>query len=71
MSSCEQVDAFAILTRQGIVLLSDDAKVTPEEDFYLYRLNQKLIQRKEQENEDSNARQKCSDRNAKRNMGCI
>lgn len=61
-SSCEQVDAFAILTRQGIVLLSDDAKVTSIEDSYLYELNQKLIQRKEQNNENSNPRQNCSNR---------
>lgn len=44
-SSCEIVDAFAILTRQGVALLSDDAKVTPAEDSYLYNLNMTLIER--------------------------
>ena len=31
-SSCELVDAYVILTRQGVVLASDDAKLTPGED---------------------------------------
>lgn len=46
-SSCEMVDAFAILTKQGVVLLSDDARLTPAEDSYLYNLNRKFIERLE------------------------
>lgn len=49
-SSCELVDAFAILTRQGVVLLSDDALVTPAEDNLLYAVNQAMKNRKEQNN---------------------
>ena len=45
-SSCELVDAFVILARQGVVLASDDARLTPDEDSYLYQLNQKLLERK-------------------------
>lgn len=44
-SSCELVDAFAILTRQGVVLLSDDARLTPAEDDLLYAINQAMIRK--------------------------
>lgn len=52
-SSCELVDAFVILTRQGVVLASDDARLAPDEDSYLYQLNQKLIDRVKQPDEDA------------------
>lgn len=42
----EICDAFIILTRQGVVLTSNDAKITLEEDSYLYDLCHKLIERK-------------------------
>lgn len=48
-SSCLDADAFIILTKQGIVLASGDAQITPGEDRYLYELNQKLIERKRRE----------------------
>lgn len=51
-SSCEMVDAFVILTRQGVVLASDDAKVTPEEDRTLRELNLRLVDRAKQQDED-------------------
>lgn len=44
----EYFDAFIVLTRQGVVLMSDDTKVTQEEDYYLHNLNHRLIKRKEQ-----------------------
>lgn len=44
-STCEEADAFIVLTKQGIVLASDDAKLTPQEDSWLYNLNQVLIKR--------------------------
>lgn len=46
-SSCEEVNAFAILTREGLVLLSGDARVTIEEDRWLRELNRRMVQRKE------------------------
>lgn len=39
-------DAFIILTKQGVVLASDDARITQKEDKYLYSLNRRLIARK-------------------------
>ncbi len=58
---CKHVDAFAVLTKQGIVLLSDDAQIMPFEDSQLYNINQKMLERKrEQKNENSNARQKAN-----------
>lgn len=48
-SSCLDADAFIILTKQGIVLASGDARIMPGEDRYLYELNQKLIERKRRE----------------------
>ena len=39
-------NAFIILTKQGVVLASDDARITQEEDKYLYNLNRRLIARK-------------------------
>ncbi len=50
LSSCEKVDAFAILTRQGVVLLSDDALLTRAEDDLLYAINQNIKMRKERNN---------------------
>lgn len=44
--TCNENDAFIILTKQGVVLASDDTRLTPEEDRYLYQLNQELISRK-------------------------
>ena len=38
-SSCELVDAYVILTRQGVVLASDDAKLTPGEDRELREID--------------------------------
>ena len=58
-SSCEQVDAFAVLTRQGIVQLSGDCRITPQEDSYIYQLNQRLIERSK--HEDFNPGKNCSD----------
>lgn len=49
-SRCELVDAFAVLTKQGVVLLSDDARLTPAEDNLLYAINQAMKNRKEQSN---------------------
>lgn len=43
----EYCDAFIILTRQGVVLTSDDARLTPEEDDYLYVLTKHLTERKQ------------------------
>lgn len=42
----EYCDAFVILTRQGVVLTSDDTLITFEEDAYLYKLNQRLMERR-------------------------
>lgn len=42
----EICDAFVILTRQGIVLTSDDCVLTPTEDAELYKINQKIKERK-------------------------
>lgn len=44
---CKESDAFIVLTKQGVVLASDDAKLTFSEDNALYALNKKLIERKE------------------------
>ena len=44
--TCDDNDAFIILTKQGVVLASDDTKLTLEEDNYLHLLNKKLISRK-------------------------
>lgn len=49
-SSCLEVDAFIILTKQGTVLASGDTRLTQEEDRYLRELNQQLIKRKRREN---------------------
>ena len=51
-SSCELVDAFVILTRQGVVLASDDARLTPGEDRELREMNLRLIDRAKQPDED-------------------
>ena len=42
-------DAFVILTRQGVVLTSDDTRITHEEDTYMWELNQRIKERKEVE----------------------
>lgn len=47
--TCIDNDAFIMLTKQGVVLASDDARINQEEDGYLYNLNKKLIERKERE----------------------
>lgn len=39
-------NAFVILTREGVVLTSDDTRITPEEDRYLQNLNRRLSERK-------------------------
>ena len=39
-------NAFVILTREGVVLTSDDTRITPEEDRYLQNLNRSLSERK-------------------------
>ena len=51
-SSCELVDAFVILTRQGVVLASDDARLTPGEDRALREMNLRLIDRAKKPDED-------------------
>ncbi len=53
ISSCEKVNAFAVLTKQGIVLLSDDARLTAAEDDLLYAINQNMKMRKEKEAHDN------------------
>lgn len=45
-SWCDLVDAFAILTRDGLVLLSTDARVTPQEDMILRKINRNMIERR-------------------------
>lgn len=47
----EYCDAFVILTRQGVVLTSDDARLTLEEDQYLYELNKRLKERQVKKHE--------------------
>ncbi len=54
-SSCRDVDAFIILTRQGVVLASEDARIMPGEDKFLYELNQKLIERKKERGHERRA----------------
>lgn len=55
-SSCELVDAYVILTRQGVVLASDDAKLTPGEDRELREMNLRLIDRSKKTDVDGNFR---------------
>lgn len=45
----EYCDAFIILTRQGVVLTSDDTQITFEEDKYLTGLNHRLMERRKME----------------------
>lgn len=47
----EEYAVLAALTEQGIVLLSDKAKVTPEEDSCLYHINQSMVKRMEEQHE--------------------
>lgn len=47
--SCKLVDSFAILTRDGAVLLSDDARVTFEEDAKLREINKNMIRRSKED----------------------
>ena len=49
--TCKLMDAFAILTRDGKVLLSDDAKVTFKEDAMLSEITKNMIWRKDKEND--------------------
>lgn len=51
-SSCEMVDAFVILTRQGVVLASDDAELTPDEDRALREMNLRLLDRMKQQDKN-------------------
>ena len=55
-SSCELVDAYVILTRQGVVLASDDAKLTAGEDRALREMNLRLIDRSKKTDVDGNFR---------------
>lgn len=43
----ENYDALVILTRQGVVMTSNDAKLTFAEDAKLYRLNKIIAERTE------------------------
>lgn len=47
-------DAFIILTRQGVVLTSDDARLTFDEDNYLSELNHRLMERREEQYDKEN-----------------
>lgn len=51
-STCEFADAFAILTRDGSVLLSNDARVTFREDAKLMELVKNMMRRKEENDEN-------------------
>lgn len=44
--ACIEADAFIILTKQGVVLTSNDTRITPQEDRHLQELNRQLIERK-------------------------
>lgn len=50
-SSCDLVDAFAILGRDGIVLLSSDARVSFEEDAVLREIAKNMIERKKSDDQ--------------------
>ena len=45
-STCEDADALAVLTRQGVVLLSDDACITQAEDRTLHEICERMVKRK-------------------------
>lgn len=46
--TCKESDAFIVLTKQDIVLTSDDAKLTFAEDKALHDFNQELMKRKDE-----------------------
>lgn len=43
----ENYDALVILTRQGLVMTSNDAQLTIDEDAQLYKLNKIIAERTE------------------------
>lgn len=43
----ENYDALVILTRQGVVMTSNDAQLTIDEDAQLYKLNKIIAERTE------------------------
>lgn len=47
----ENYDALVILTRQGVVMTSTDAKLTFAEDAELYRLNKIIAERTKKAND--------------------
>lgn len=47
----ENYDALVILTRQGVVMTSNDAQLTVDEDAQLYKLNKIIADRTKRENE--------------------
>lgn len=47
----ENYDALVILTRQGCVMISNDAKLTFDEDMQLYKLNKIIADRTRRVNE--------------------
>lgn len=52
----EKYDALVILTRQGVVMTSTDAKLTFAEDGELYRLNKIIAERTERMKREEKAR---------------
>ena len=52
----ENYDALVILTRQGVVMTSTDAKLTFAEDDELYRLNKSIAERTERMKREEKAR---------------
>ena len=50
----ENYDALVILTRQGVVMTSTDAKLTFAEDDELYRLNKIIAERTERMKSEEN-----------------
>lgn len=50
----EKYDALVILTRQGVVMTSTDAKLTFAEDDELYRLNKIIAERTERMKSEEN-----------------
>lgn len=52
----EKYDALVILTRQGCVMTSNDAKLTFVEDAELYKLNKIIAERTERMKREEKAR---------------
>ena len=52
----EKYDALVILTRQGVVMTSNDAQLTFAEDDELYRLNKIIAERTERMKREEKAR---------------